>query len=434
MTAQPQRKLDLDQFLKPVSGTAEQRCRIAADFIPAGARVIGLGATPSALGRMLPNGCTFASCDYDGGEFPAAAVSDADVIAVLGVLEHVADVDILMAYLQRSARDVILSYSPSDLAVDGDAPAQGARNHFALYELAVLFDRFNFRIERSGPIDDREIIMKLKPARPVMPLSPCSVAVISHNHVGNFGDRLGYHMINALLPGEAEVHHLTFRTLEQAREKYDLVVVGIGNDIFQPLLGDDVLDVVKRGKSAVGIFGTQYRELIARPALDRLLDRLDTWYARYEDDVLMYGRGRNNVEHLGDWLIDQFPMSKGVDDEPIRIGDENWTDLPLDRTIQVIQRHKNVYSERLHPLLCALTSAELVAYGERPSKQMPDIMSGKFRSMLIDIFGRTYPEKKFFIVDRDAVIRYKAQVHRNVARVGERIAGILRNVASAAAA
>ena len=116
----------------------------------------------------------------------------------------------------------------------------------------------------------------------------------------------------------------------------------------------------------------------------------------------------------------------------MQIGDEIWKDLPLDRTIQSIQRHKNVYSTRLHPLLCALTSAELVAYAEQPSNQMPDIVSGKFRSMLIDIFGRTYPEKKFFMVDRDAVARYKARVHRNVAKVGERIEAILRNVAVAA--
>ena len=64
---------------------------------------------------------------------------------------------------------------------------------------------------------------------------------------------------------------------------------------------------------------------------------------------------------------------------------------------------------------------------------MPGIVSGKFRSMLIDIFGRSYPEKQFFMVDRDAVRRYKARVHRNVARVGERIDAILRNVAVAAA-
>jgi hypothetical protein len=35
------------------------------------------------------------------------------------------------------------------------------------------------------------------------------------------------------------------------------------------------------------------------------------------------------------------------------------------------------------------------------------------------------------MVDRDAVVRYKARVHRNVAKVGSRIGAILRNVAVA---
>jgi hypothetical protein len=37
------------------------------------------------------------------------------------------------------------------------------------------------------------------------------------------------------------------------------------------------------------------------------------------------------------------------------------------------------------------------------------------------------------MVDRDAVIRYKARVHRNVAKVGARIGSILRNIAVATA-
>ena len=64
---------------------------------------------------------------------------------------------------------------------------------------------------------------------------------------------------------------------------------------------------------------------------------------------------------------------------------------------------------------------------------MPGVVSGKFRSMLIDIFGRSYAEKTFFMVDRDAVVRYKARVHRNVAQVSERIDAVLRNVAVAQA-
>ncbi|HSP49224.1 MAG TPA: hypothetical protein VLN61_03375 [Pseudolabrys sp.] len=74
-----------------------------------------------------------------------------------------------------------------------------------------------------------------------------------------------------------------------------------------------------------------------------------------------------------------------------------------------------------------------MAYAEQPSVQMPGIVSGEYRSMLIDIFGRSYPEKQFFMVDRDAVRSYKARVHRNVARVAERIDAILRNVVVAAA-
>ena len=187
-----------------------------------------------------------------------------------------------------------------------------------------------------------------------------------------------------------------------------------------------------RAKASIGIFGTQYRELMPRPALDRLVDRLDTWFARYEDDVLLYGRGRNNVTHLGDWLIDRFPMNAPTLDEPLQIVDEIRPDHALDWAIQIIQRHKKVYSTQLHPLLCALTSAELAAYAEQPSEQLPGVVSGTFRSMLIDIFGRSYPERQFFLIDRDAVARYKARVHRNVATVRRRIDTVLRNAALAA--
>jgi hypothetical protein len=429
---------------RPQAAASEAVAELAAQFIPAGSRVLDLACGSMALQRLLPNGCSYQGCDrtargggalvsdLNAGEFPTQAAGRSDIIVMLDGLEQIADVESFFTHLRFCKLDVLLSYCATDLSGDRDRKALGFANHLSFYDLALLFDRYGFRIQCTAPIDDMHVLMRLTPTEKLMPVSPCSVAVVSYNNVGNFGDRLGYHMINSLLPGEAEVHHLTFRTLAQARDQYDLVVLGIGNSIFQPLLGDDVLDIVSRGKASIGIFGTQYRELIPRPAIDRLLDRLDTWFARYEDDVLMYGRGRKNVVHLGDWLIDQFPMTKATDDEPLHIGEEILQELPLDRTIQAIQLHKNVFSARLHPLLCALTSAELVAYSEQPSKQMPDVVSGKFRSMLIDIFGRTYPEKKFFIVDRDAVTRYKARVHHNIGKVSAVIDAVLRNVAVAA--
>jgi hypothetical protein len=449
MNLQVNRNLALERIpdggQSAVASEVDSRLELAAQFIPAGSHVLDLSSGASALQRMLPVGCSYQhcakversggsiECDLNAGDFPSHAAAGSDIIVMLGVLEQIADVESFFTHLRFCKQNVVLSYCATDLSGGDDRAALGYANHLSFYDLALLFDRYGFRIECTAPIDDKQILMRLTPTERLAPITPCSVAVVSSGDGGNFGDRLGFHMINMLLPGEANVHHLTFNTLDQARDNYDLVVLGTGNSIFKPLLGDDVLDIVSRGKASVGIFGTQYRELIPRPALDRLLDQLDTWFARCEDDVLMYGRGRKNVVHLGDWLIDQFPMARGTVDEPLQISEEIRPEHALDHAIRIIQMHRQVYSARLHPLLCALTSAELVAYAEQPDEQVPEVVSGKFRSMLIDIFGRTYPEKKFFIVDRDAVTRYKSRVHQNIGKVGAVIDAILRNVAVAAA-
>ena len=420
----------------------DPRAGLAAQFIPSGARVLDLSGD-LALQRLLPGGCNYSgiaragkkrsasTCDLSAGEFPTEAASKCDVIVMLGVLERISDVENLFTHLRFCKRDIILSYCATDLAKDADRSALGLVNHMSFYDLALLFDRYGFRIECTTPIDETQVLMRLTPTEWLSPVVSCNVAVISGDDGGDFSGRLGRHMINALLPGEAEVDHLTFRTLNMARDRYDLIVLGTGNGLFPPLLGDEVFDILSRARTTIGIFGTQCRELTPRPALDRLIGRLDTWYARYEDDVLMYGRGHGNVVHLGDWLIDQFPLTRATNDEPLVVSIDLGQDLPLDRAIRTIQQHKQVYSTEPAALLCALTSAELAAYAEVPARQ-PDLAAGQFRSMLIDVFGRAYPEKKFFMVDRDAVVRYKARVHRNVAKVGSRIGAILRNVAVAA--
>ena len=132
-------------------------------------------------------------------------------------------------------------------------------------------------------------------------------------------------MINALLPGEAEVHHLTFGTLEGARP------IRSGGARHRQL---PVSAAARRrrardrlaGKAAIGIFGTQYRELIPRAALDRLIDRLDTWFARNEDDVLMYGRGRQcrPSRRLADRPV---PDGPGRIDEPLLIDDDTGREM-----------------------------------------------------------------------------------------------------------
>ncbi|KQY99748.1 hypothetical protein ASD45_02275 [Pseudolabrys sp. Root1462] len=426
----------------------DPRAQLAAQFIPAGARILDLGGGGGdTLRDMVPFGCSYEAVDrlahdkgslihdLTGAEFPTKAATECDIVVMLGVLEKIADLEALFTHLRFCARDVILSYGPTNLVGGEERAARGFVNHLGYADLITLFDRYGFRVECTAPVSDCEMLMRLTPSGRVAPVMPCNVAVVSDSDAGNFGDRLGLSMINAVLPGEARVHHLTFSTLRErmseARDDYDLVVVGVGNAMFQPLIGDDIVRILERTKSAIGIFGTAYRELIPRAMIDRVIDRLDLWYAPYEDDVRIYGRGRSNAVHLGDWLIEQFPLTEASLDQPLQIGADIGAELALDRTIQIIQRHKRVHSARLHPLLCALTAAEYAAFSEEPSGRMPGIVSGKFRSMLIDIFGRTYPEQQFFMVDRDAVARYKARVHDNVATMRERVAAMLRNVAVA---
>lgn len=233
------------------------------------------------------------------------------------------------------------------------------------------------------------------------------VLVLAYNNVGNFGDRLGIHLINSVLPADCCVTYAHFYPWDVPDEEFDLVVVGIGGSLHKPLLTDTLHDFVRMSKKSIGIFGTQYRESISH-RLNDLIEELDIWYARYEDDVELYGN--ESTIHLGDWLIDACPMSTPTLNE-VRIGKEIWDDHPLDRTILQIQKYRRVFTGSLHPLLCALTSAKEVSYAEQ---ECGSLKSGKFASMLRDVFGETYPEKEFFEVDSDKVLKYKVMVRQNL--------------------
>jgi hypothetical protein len=253
------------------------------------------------------------------------------------------------------------------------------------------------------------------------------VAVLSYANIGNFGDRLGYHLVHGVLPPSAEVEHVFFEPWTDVDiEKFDLLIVGIGNSIFRPLLTDHLQDLVERAPKAIGIFGTQYRGAMPEKQLAALLGRLDMWFARSVEDVQFYGSHARAVTHLGDWLIEAFPMTRAPLDDRLAIGTPVLNNLPLDRIIQEIQRHQRVFSPRLHPLLCALTSAREVEYAEQREQAGSDEVSGKFSSMLLDVFGRTYPENTPWTVDRAKVVAYKEQVAANVAGLRKYVAEALR--------
>jgi len=415
----------------------DARARFAAEFISEGTRVLDLGCGRMSLEGFLPWGCSYQPCDlvardirtilcdFNHGNYPDEAAHKADLVSMLGVLEYIFEPSSFFAHLHRWQRPLLLSYCATEgISATEKRRSLGWVNDLSLEQLLNLFNDSGFAIERAERIDNLQWIFRLQPTPIAQPAPIKRVGVLSYNTCGNFGDRLGYHLLNAILPAHAEVEQLGMKPMASTQESFDLLILGIGNSFYNGYICPELEALVERSKCSIGIFGTQYRQALAGQQLGRILDRLDHWYARYEDDLRCYARGRQNCTHLGDWLISAFPMVRATNPERLNIGIEIRQDLPLDRTIQKIQQHRIVASERIHPLLCALTSAEEVAYREQREDGSGEA-SGKFRSMFLDIFGRNFPEDQFFPVDRDAVLRYKTKVQANIDDLRQHLAELL---------
>ena len=282
---------------------------------------------------------------------------------------------------------------------------------------------FGLILRSSGQMGSQQIA-RIELSSPTNAMTKKRVLVISCAGWPNFGDRLGFHLIHGCLPPCVSVRHVYFPQIELNEEKFDLVVLWLGTSVFKRTLTKDILRLTDRIPHAVGIFGTQYRRSIDPAMMSQLLERLSVWFARYEEDLYLYGKNVKGV-HLGDWLIHAFPMTEAPKDGLLTLGaDLISQEMPLDRLIQKIQFYKRVSSARLHPLLCALTSAEQVSYREQREFSNGET-SGKFRSLFLDVFGRDYPESRFFRVDRDAVIAYKARTATQIRKLRDTLSGLL---------
>lgn len=415
----------------------EARAVVAADLIPAGSRVLDIGCGAMALERHLPFGAAYQPCDIvardqrtivadlNTQDIPRTAIGAADLIVMLGVWEYLYKPNEVFTAFASTGKPIVCSYCDVNLTTHLDRRALGWVNDFTLQQFVDLACASGYRPSLIRQVDALQYLIRFDLTEPLAAKPRRRVHVISYNNVGNFGDRLGYHLLNDVLPPHAELTWGTLRPATPMPDGVDLLVIGIGNSLFGDLLDDQLLANVAKAKAVVGIFGTQYRAQLPAPMLAKLIDRLTHWYARYEEDVSLYARGRNNVSHLGDWLINAFPLAVPFVDQQLHIGGGILRDLPLDRTIQHIQRHKRVFSERLHPLLCALASAEEVSYVEQRETADRTLASGKFRSMLFDIFGHTYPESIAWKVDRDRVAAYKTKVRRNTDEMRARLAALL---------
>lgn len=403
------------------------RARAIADMVPAGARVLDLGCGGMELEGLLPERCVYIPsdlearddrtlvCDYDKGQFPSVkglGGTPPDRVTVMGAVEYVRRPEVFLRALRMYRTKVLMTYCAVDIAPLFDREGQGWVNHLTLREFRELVDQEGFMIVSERAIDRIQFVFELAP-KGVMAAAkpPKSVCVLAYDNVPNFGDRLGWSMLAPLLPQNAIVERHTLKPFTANPERiYDLVIVGIGNSLFGDLFSPRLQRLVDNSRWSIGVFGTQYPQATDPRRAQALINRLDVWFARYEEDLLRYGRGAEAV-HLGDWLIGAFPMSKWTKDGELEVDKKLTSNAALDRTISEIQRWRAVRSPRLHPLLCALTSAERAAYSEQrewPGK--PDMVSGKFGAMLVDVLGRRYPEDQWFRVDHARVARYREKV------------------------
>ena len=150
---------DLDRQSTSTRAKPDPRAELAAQFIPAGARVLDLGASP-ALRTLLPNGSSYVGAgkkrrahdiDLNTDEFPTEAATRADVIVMLDVLERLKDIESLFTHLRFCKRDILLSCYPTDLAKNGER-AQGLVNRMSSLRpgAAVRSFWFSHREHRPG--------------------------------------------------------------------------------------------------------------------------------------------------------------------------------------------------------------------------------------------------------------------------------------------
>ena len=438
LASQAQQQTDVTRWANPqqLEQAWDKRARFISEWIPLGARVLDLGCGAMNLRDHLADGCRYQGCDvvartsqtvvcdFNRGEFPATAAAQASHITLLGVLEYIYDLPIFLNRLRATGKPIVLSYCSTSGVIEHSQRQQlGWVNHLSNTQLEALFTSAGLTIGRKEQIDAVQFAYQLVPHFETVPKLK-KVGILSYSNVGNFGDRLGTHVIHGLLPAHAVVKPIFFKPFTLPEEELDLLILGIGNSLFKPLMTPQLTALLKRSKHAIGVFGTQYRQQIDPVAMRAIIESLDHWHARYAEDALLYGQGLNHVSHLGDCLVSQFPLTTPALHETLRIGDEVWEERGLDRTISHIQQYKKVHSTRLHPLLCALTSAEEVAYVEQRESGTHEI-SGKFGAMLYDVFGRRFPEGQWWSVEQAAVQRYKHQVQMNLLALQEQIQRLL---------
>ena len=244
--------------------------------------------------------------------------------------------------------------------------------------------------------------------------------VLNYGHHSNFGDRLGWQVAHSLFPADVDVIQHSLPMLPgpwtPPDVEPDLILAGSGNSLWPGMLDPAFLDWFEQQPCLkVALLGVQYEHLLPAEQTGQFLSSLDMWFVRYRQDAEVVSAPR--WRHVGDLLINHFPMTQWTDDRRLLIpANINAEKMPVDEAIRAFQQFRTVHAHRIHPLLCALCAAERFSFTEQREAD-GNRVSGKFSRMLHDIFGDTFgdtfEENVEYENDRARVAAYKDEVFQH---------------------
>lgn len=132
-----------------------QRTNMLASMVNPGAKVIEFGAGNKVLKDLLPEGCEYTGSDLmsrdpetlecDLNETISIDLSVFDTAVFSGVLEYVYDIDAVIKQFPKGLKDVLLSYSCSDIS-NANRLENGWLSDYSKKDIESVFKKYNYNV------------------------------------------------------------------------------------------------------------------------------------------------------------------------------------------------------------------------------------------------------------------------------------------------
>lgn len=352
-----------------------------ACYFPDGASIALLG-NAQGIAERLPAQCSLVSFEEETLATDTKSLSFASHILLLDDWSTHQDMFTRLERLREIKQPLIL--------VTG----------LASLELSEILTETGWHCRSTETVGSRTIAL-LSKGRQIAPPRK-RIALIATKGSRHFSAALRLRLVNSVLPPGTELSVIDIGEIEKAEPHFDLAIVGTGGDLASTQISEGLIAFLEQVPRAIGLFGIRQRDC-QNEKIARLLDRLFLWGARHEQDVLLYGRGRGNVLHFGDWLIDAFPMASGTHANTLQLGNTAMLE-PAENVLAQLRNHHRAAVGHPDLLLAALCHCAELSFHDEQNQA-----AGRFRALLIDVLGRSYAENETIVVDREAVMAYKAR-------------------------